>query len=109
MTRKISHLQNEADKIRIEPPRSAWMRLEAQLGAHAADRRMRRLRKLSIAASILAIVAFGFAGYYFVNIQGAYTSDIYSHRLEPLVNDPPTGTSIYDINKVKTLTKTWGH
>ena len=107
MTRRFSHLQNEADKIRIEPPRSAWMRLEAQLGAHAADKKMHRVRKLSIAASVLAIIAFGFVGYYFMNVHGTYTSEIYSQKLEPLVNDPPSGTSIYDINKVKSLTETW--
>jgi hypothetical protein len=107
MTRRFSHIQNEAEKIRIEPPRSAWMRVEAQLGTHAADRRMRRARVLSIAASVLIIVTIGFLGAYFVNSQGGYTSDIYTQRLEPLIVDPASGTSIYDVDKVKDLTSNW--
>ena len=109
MTRKLSHIQRESDKLRMEPPRSAWMRLEAQLGAHDARRRMRRARFISIAASILVIVSVGFLGYYFTNMQGSYSSEIYSHRLEPLVVDPEAGSSIYDVAKVKDLSTTWGN
>lgn len=107
MTRRLSHIQNEADKIRIEPPRSAWMRVEAQLGTHAADHRMRRARILSIAASVLIIVTIGFLGAYFVTYQSNYTSDIYTQRLEPLVAEPANGSSIYDVQKVKDLTAAW--
>lgn len=103
MTRKFSRIQREADRIRVEPPKSAWVRLEAQLGSYAADRRMKTARVLSIAASVLLITAIGFLGYYFTSLQGNYTSDIYSHRLEPLTVDPAAGSTIYDIHKMKEL------
>jgi hypothetical protein len=83
------------------------MQLEAQLSTHAAEKRMRSARVLSIAASLLIIVSVGFLGLYIVNTQMGYTSEIYSQRLEPLTTEPIKGTTIYDTEKVKDLTSTW--
>ena len=104
MHTQTSNFKQEADKIRVQPPRSAWKRIEAQLDADSSRRKFRIAHLINYAAAAVLIAILASIGLYFSNYNSWDSTNLYSHSLESLSMEPSSGASIYDIEKVKDLT-----
>jgi len=115
MNKQTSSFKIEAEKIRVQPPRSAWKRIEAQLDAEGSRRKIKIARLISYAAAIVArlisyaaaivlLVVFASIGLFFSTSNAWDDSNLYSLSLEALPMDSPDDTSIYNVEKVKDLT-----
>jgi hypothetical protein len=104
MNTQSSNFKQEAEKIRVHPPRSAWIRIKAQLDADGSRRKIKIARLINYAAAVILIIVFASLGLYFSTLTSWNDSNLYSSSLEPLSLDVPASASIYDIEKVKDLT-----
>jgi len=104
MNKQTSSFKIEAEKIRVQPPRSAWKRIEAQLDAEGSRRKIKIARLISYAAAIVLLVVFASIGLFFSTSNAWDDSNLYSLSLEALPMDSPDDTSIYNVEKVKDLT-----
>ncbi len=104
MNTQASNFKQEADKIRVQPPRSAWKQIEAQLDADRSRRKFKIAHIINYAAAIVLIAVVASIGLYFSASHTWNDSHLYSLSLESISMDSPLEASIYDIEKVKDLT-----
>ncbi|RLD20563.1 MAG: hypothetical protein DRI69_05990 [Bacteroidetes bacterium] len=104
MYTQSSNFKQEADKIRVEPPRSAWKRIEAQLDADRSRRKFKIAYLINIAAAVALVAVLITVGLYVSKSNAWGKADLYSLSFEALPMDSPLEASIYDIDKVKDLT-----
>ena len=104
MNTQSSSFKQEAEKIRVQPPRSAWKRIESQLDADSSRRKIKIARLINYAAAIILIAVVATIGLYYSATNSWENSNLYSLSLESLSMDPTAEASIYDIEKVKDLT-----
>ena len=104
MNTQTSNFKQEADKIRVQPSRSAWKRIEAHLDADSSRRKFRIAHLINYAAAIVLIAVVASIGLYFSSSHTWDDSRLYSLSLEALPMDSALEASIYDIEKVKDLT-----
>jgi hypothetical protein len=103
MTIQTSNFKTEADKIRVEPPRSAWKQIEAQLDADGSRRKIKIARMINYAAAVVLITLLGVIGLYLNSSQADLESSKYSFSLEVLNDTPSSDISIYNVEKVRDL------
>lgn len=95
------HFVEDVNRLEVTPPAAAWKRLESKLEAHQATARLRRIRMIGYAASLLVLVV---AGVVITNLQHpAEVNELYTMSIEELRSDELTDGSIYDIDKVKDM------
>jgi len=103
MHTQSSIFKEESEKIRVEPPKSAWMRIETQLDAERFRRKFKIAHFINYAAAVVLIIVFASIGLYVANSDTWDDPDLYSLSLQALSMDSPLEASIYDIEKVKDL------
>lgn len=101
---EFKHIQRTAQNLRVDPPRSAWKRIESRLDAHMARRKMHAFRAAGYAAAIILLVALcAFAAAFFIN-PDLMDPDHYAESVEELtLHDGDRGESIYDIQSVRQM------
>jgi hypothetical protein len=103
MNTQSSHFKQEAELIRVKPPRSAWKRVEARLDADGSRREIKTARLINYAAAIILLAVFAAIGLYFYSTPVEYEASLYTFKLEEISADPTAGVSIYDVEKVREL------
>ena len=103
---KQRDFRQRVQELRIEPSAASWKRLESKLDAHAAHTRVRRLRVLGYAATLLIVVLAGIA-ITSINTKPNPEAGLYTMSIETLSEEDVRAGSIYDIEKVKGLTNVW--
>lgn len=103
MHTQTSNFKQEAEKIRVQPPRSAWKRIEAQLDAERSKRKFKIAHLINYAAAVVLIAVIASIGFYISSSNSLDDPKLYSLSLEALPMEAPLEASIYDIEKVKDL------
>jgi len=103
MNTQSSKFKRESELVRVQPPGSAWKRIEARLEADGSRRKIKIARLFNYAAAILLLAIFAAIGLYFYSTPSGYDSKLYSASLETLTQEPTTDVSIYNIEKVRDL------
>ena len=103
MSASKESIRNAARNLRVQPPRSAWKRVESRLETQQIRRSSRVIRTLSYAAAAALLIMLSVAGLYLLNQPELTLQTTYSHTLEDLEATGSDGESIFDIAKVKSI------
>ena len=95
--------KREAQRLRVEPPVTAWQRIETKLDGHGASRRLRKARILSAAASVALVISASVAVYYLAAFPSVKVDKDYTYGIRPLVIEHDDQESIYDVRSVKQM------
>ncbi len=99
------HFVDDVNRLEVVPPAAAWKRLESKLEAHQATARLRRIRMIGYAASLLVLVI---AGVMIAGIKGdSERNDLYTMSIEVLQTEQVADESIYNVENVKDMYTAW--
>ncbi len=89
------------------PSRSAWNKLEQKLSSHKTEIRLKKVQRLSIAASVLAIVSIAIASAFYINFSSdreqILAEENYHQKVQDFSPSEDIIAGIYDVDKIKSF------
>ena len=95
--------REEAQQLHVQPPHSAWKRIESKLETQRMRRKVRVSRLLSYGAAALLLVGISITVMYFLGQPELTTRDGYTVTIVDLQMTDETGHSIYDVERARAL------